>query len=112
MASLCVGCAGVKVGTVSPEDYISQRRGDVLTTGKLSASARDVLTSLAISPERCRENVSDCAQLLTRSDVIGMERQLATAAELWLQEAMRQERQGVTGHQRFEGLLGVQPRYV
>ena len=107
MASLCVGCAGVKVGTVSPEDYISQRRGDVLTTGKLSASARDVLTSLAISPERCRENVSDCAQLLTRSDVIGMERQLATAAELWLQEAMRQERQGVTGHQRFEGLLGA-----
>ena len=33
------GCAGVKVASVSTQDYIAQRRGDVLTTGKLSAAA-------------------------------------------------------------------------
>ncbi len=44
------GCAGVKIATVSTEDYIAQRRGDILTSHKLSASARDTLTSLAMFP--------------------------------------------------------------
>lgn len=38
--AVCAGCAGVKVSSVSTQDYIAQRRGDVLTTGWLSASAR------------------------------------------------------------------------
>ena len=59
IAALCAGCAGVKVRTVTAKDYVSERRGDVLTTGKLSTSARDVLTSLAVQPDRCQQNRSE-----------------------------------------------------
>ena len=62
IAALCAGCAGVKVRTVTEKDYVSERRGDVLTTGKLSTSARDVLTSLAVQPDRCQQSVDPCAQ--------------------------------------------------
>ena len=107
IAALCAGCAGVKVRTVTAKDYVSERRGDVLTTGKLSTSARDVLTSLAVQPDRCKENVDHCVQALARTDGIDAERQLATLAELWLQEALRQEKSGAEAQPRFEDALGA-----
>ncbi len=107
IAALCAGCAGVKVRTVTAKDYVSERRGDVLTTDKLSISARDVLTSLAVQPDRCQENLEHCVQALTRTDGIDAERQLAALAELWLQEALRQERQGSAAQPRFEDALGA-----
>ena len=107
IVALCAGCAGVKVQTVSAKDYVSERRGDVLTTDKLSTSARDVLTSLAVQPDRCKETVDHCVQALTRTDGIDAERQLATLAELWLQEALRQEKQGAEAQSRFEDALGA-----
>ena len=33
---LMTGCAGVKVSFVDSSDYVALRRGDILTTGKLS----------------------------------------------------------------------------
>ena len=107
IAALCAGCAGVKVRTVTAKDYVSERRGDVLTTGKLSTSARDVLTSLAVQPDRCKENVDHCVQALARTDGIDAERQLAALAELWLQEALRQEKPGAEAQPRFEDALGA-----
>lgn len=107
IVALCAGCAGVKVRTVTAKDYVSERRGDVLTTGKLSTSARDVLTSLAVQPDRCKEHVEPCVQALKRTDGIDAERQIATLAELWLQEALRQEKQGSTAQPRFEDALGA-----
>ncbi len=68
IAALCAGCAGVKVRTVGAKDCMSERRGDVLTTGKLSTSARDVLTSLAVQPDRCQQSVDPCVQALTHTD--------------------------------------------
>ncbi|MEN9397625.1 MAG: hypothetical protein RLZ81_2155, partial [Pseudomonadota bacterium] len=107
IAALCAGCAGVKVRTVTAKDYVSERRGDVLTTGKLSTSARDVLTSLAVQPDRCQQSVDPCVQALTHTDGIDAERQLATLAELWLQEALRQEKSGAEAQPRFEDALGA-----
>ena len=40
---LLSGCAAVTVSAISPADYLQQRRGDILTTGKLSAAASEVL---------------------------------------------------------------------
>lgn len=38
-SALCLsGCAGVKVNAIKNDDYLALRRGDVLTTGNLSAS--------------------------------------------------------------------------
>lgn len=92
MAMLCTGCAGGKVATLSTEDYILQRRGDVLTKGELSASARDTLVSLAVDPKLCREHVSTCEEALSDRQGIDDEHRLATQSEIWLQEALRMER--------------------
>lgn len=107
IAALCAGCAGVKVRTVTAKDYVSERRGDMLTTGKLSTSARDVLTSLAVQPDRCQQNVDHCVQTLTHTDGIDTERQLATLAELWLQEALREGKHGSAAPSHFEDALGA-----
>ena len=83
------GCAGVKIATVSTEDYIAQRRGDILTTHKLSASARDTLTSLAIVPEQCAKDIAHCTTRLTELWNIDTEQRMAALAEVWTQEALR-----------------------
>ncbi|HEX4844272.1 MAG TPA: hypothetical protein VFV57_11420, partial [Limnobacter sp.] len=43
LLALCLGlqgCAMVSVGSVSTQEYVSNRRGDVITTGELSNAAR------------------------------------------------------------------------
>lgn len=89
LAILLSGCAGVKIATVSTEDYIAQRRGDILTTNKLSASARDTLTSLAIAPEQCAKDIPHCSSRLTELWNLDTEQRMATLAEIWTQEALR-----------------------
>ncbi|XOT95033.1 alpha/beta hydrolase, partial [Alcaligenes pakistanensis] len=89
LALLLSGCAGVKIATVSTEDYIAQRRGDILTTNKLSASARDTLTSLAIVPEQCAKDIPHCTSRLTELWNLDTEQRMATLAEIWTQEALR-----------------------
>lgn len=96
MVLWCTGCAGVKVATLSTEDYIAQRRGDVLTKGELSAAARDTLVSLAVDPKLCREHVGACEQALSERQGIDDEHRLAAQSEIWLQEALRMERRRAT----------------
>ena len=85
------GCAMVSVGSVSSEDYLSARRGDVLTTGQLSASARTALQVVGTNEGRCNTNISECRKLLIASIGISDEQRLSTISELWLQEALQNE---------------------
>lgn len=85
------GCAMVSVGSVSSEDYLSARRGDVLTTGQLSASARTALQVVGSDQNRCNANISDCRKTLMASIGLSDEQRLSTLSELWLQEALQNE---------------------
>jgi pimeloyl-ACP methyl ester carboxylesterase len=85
------GCAIVSVGSVSSEDYLSARRGDVLTTGKLSASARTALQVVGIDEARCNSNILACRKALIASAGLGDEQRLSALSELWLQEALQYE---------------------
>ncbi len=85
------GCAMVSVGSVSSEDYLSARRGDVLTTGQLSASARTALQVVGTNEGRCNTNISECRKLLIASIGLSDEQRLSTISELWLQEALQNE---------------------
>ena len=85
------GCAIVSVGSVSSEDYLSARRGDVLTTGKLSASARTALQVVGIDEARCNSNILACRKALIASAGLGDEQRLSALSELWLQEALQTE---------------------
>ena len=83
---LLTGCAGVTVSSISPSDYLAERRGDILTTGRLSNTAREVLRVVGITD--CRERPLACRGALQRSDGLSEEQRLSALSELWLEEAL------------------------
>lgn len=88
VAWLVAGCAGVTVGSISPAEYLAQRRGDVLTTGRLSTSAQEVLRVIGSDAELCRENGQTCRQALAESPGITDEQRLSALSEVWVQRAL------------------------
>ncbi|MGK5055755.1 esterase/lipase family protein [Janthinobacterium sp. LB2P49] len=101
-AALLSGCAAVTVSAISPADYLQQRRGDILTTGKLSASASEVLRIIGSDIAACEANTGSCRADLARSELLSDEQRLATLSELWLETALAEEKQG--GHPSAERL--------
>lgn len=83
------GCAGVKVNAIKNDDYLALRRGDVLTTGELSSSARIALQIVGISAKDCRKDLDLCRDAVVRNPGLTDENRLSTLSELWLLEAMR-----------------------
>ncbi|KQP39050.1 triacylglycerol lipase [Pseudorhodoferax sp. Leaf274] len=83
---LLAGCAGVTVSSVSPAKYLAERRGDVLTTGRLSETAQEVLRVVGIAD--CRERPVACRGALGISGGISEEQRLSALAELWLENAL------------------------
>ncbi|MDQ0072305.1 triacylglycerol esterase/lipase EstA (alpha/beta hydrolase family) [Variovorax boronicumulans] len=87
-ALLLAGCAGVTVGSISPSEYLAQRRGDVLITGKLSTSAEEVLRVIGSDAEQCTANGQACRQALADSTGLSDEQRLSALSEVWLQVAL------------------------
>ncbi|MBF8224025.1 alpha/beta fold hydrolase [Halomonas sp. 328] len=85
------GCAGVKVGTLSPQDYFALQRGDVLSTGEFSAVARAALQVVGLDERGCRGDVAACRARVADSIGLDEEQRLSTLAELWLWQALEQE---------------------
>ena len=52
---LLSACAGVRVSALDTDEYMSQRRGDVLTTGQLSASVGVALQVTGIEADACEK---------------------------------------------------------
>lgn len=90
VALLLSGCAAVSVSSVSPNAYLAERRGDVLTTGRLSASAQEVLRVVGI--DDCRERPLVCRDLVVQASGITEERRLSVLSELWLEAALAEEK--------------------
>lgn len=86
---LLSGCAGVKVSEVDNQDYLSLRRGDILSTGELSMTSRTALQVIGRDEKQCRANLTNCRLALRRSEGLSTENLLATLSELWLQEALQ-----------------------
>lgn len=82
------GCAGVKTVSVDTADYISLRRGDILTTGELSASSYAALQVIGLSERSCLKHLDTCRDRLKHSTGLANEQRMATLAELWLQQAL------------------------
>jgi triacylglycerol esterase/lipase EstA (alpha/beta hydrolase family) len=81
------GCAGVKVTAVSNNDYLTLRRGDVLTTGNLSTSTAVALQVVGTDEKRCLTDVPTCRAALQSRIGLSDEQWLSALAELWLKEA-------------------------
>ncbi|MGF6638875.1 hypothetical protein OKW39_006091 [Paraburkholderia sp. MM6662-R1] len=85
---LLCGCAMVTVSSQGPEQYIAMRRGDILSTGRLSAATRDTLHIAALDGNTCQREPLDCINTISTVDGINTDRRLSSLAELSLQMAI------------------------
>jgi pimeloyl-ACP methyl ester carboxylesterase len=91
---LLSGCAMVRVSSLGPEQYIAMRRGDILSTGRLSAATRDTLRVAALDEGTCPREPQLCIDSITTVTGLSVDRRLASLAELSLQRAMAQTPNG------------------
>ncbi len=97
---LLSGCAGVKSVSVNTNDYMSQRRGDILTTGEMSSAVGVALQVVGINEKQCRTTPEQCRSQLTENIGLDDEQRMSALAELWLQEALAMDQK------INEGILG------
>jgi pimeloyl-ACP methyl ester carboxylesterase len=90
VAGLFSGCAMVRVSSLGPEQYIAMRRGDILSTGRLSAATRDTLRVAALDEGTCQRTPQECIDSIATVAGINIDQRLASLAELSLQMAMAQ----------------------
>ncbi|MDR3400346.1 MAG: alpha/beta hydrolase, partial [Pandoraea sp.] len=84
------GCAMVEVRSLGPEQYIAMKRGDILSTGKLSVSTEDVIRVAGLDETICAKPSLDCIDALGRAKEIDIDRRLAAMAEMSMQLAIAQ----------------------
>lgn len=89
------GCAtlrqfgpSVQVASVTPGQYIALKRGDILTTGKLSAATTETLRVAGLDEAACARPGLPCIEAMEASIVVREEDKRSALAELWLQHAM------------------------
>ncbi|WP_313439509.1 alpha/beta fold hydrolase [Stenotrophomonas sp.] len=92
---LLSGCAtlrqfgpSVQVASVTPGQYIALKRGDILTSGKLSAATMETLRVAGLDETTCAKPGLPCIEAMESSIVVREEDKRSTLAELWLQQAM------------------------
>jgi len=85
---LSSGCAMVKMKAVSNTDYVMLKRGDILSTGKLSALSQESLSVIGLTESDCSKDLITCRQTVATNDGLQSEQRLSTLAELWMQEAL------------------------
>ncbi len=90
-ACLLAGCAGVRIRPVSTQEFITQRRGDILSSGALSIAARDTLSVIGQDPAPCRRDPAPCIEALSSPSGLGTEKRLSALAELWLARALNED---------------------
>jgi pimeloyl-ACP methyl ester carboxylesterase len=89
---LVTACATVKVEDTSPREYLTARRGDILSTGRLSQATTSEFFSHDIALESCVKEESDCIERLLDAEGRTIDDDaLAAIAELAMAEAIRRD---------------------
>ena len=87
---LLSGCASVTVSNINSEEYLVQRRGDVISQGRLSDPTNTVLTALGLTD--CENRMQYCINSVGESSVTDNESKISALAEMWLFRAMRAQK--------------------
>lgn len=89
------GCAtlrqfgpSVQVASVTPGQYIALKRGDILTSGKLSQATMETLRVAGLDEGVCAKPGLPCIEAMEASIVVREEDKRSSLSELWLQYAM------------------------
>jgi triacylglycerol esterase/lipase EstA (alpha/beta hydrolase family) len=99
--ALLTGCStfapAVTTRALTPGEYLALKRGDVLTTGKLSAATRETINVAGLLDTRCVDDIPTCAGALSISGGVSEERRQSALAELWAARALLLQSQGAAG---------------
>ncbi len=95
-ASLLLGgCAilqefkpSVAVKPMTAGEYITLKRGDILTTGELSSATWQTIEVTGLDVDACAKPSTACIDALREVPGISSERRLSALSELWLQQAI------------------------
>ncbi|MBB3342523.1 alpha/beta fold hydrolase [Luteimonas sp. RC10] len=89
------GCAilrefgpSVAVTPMTPGETIALQRGDILTTGRLSAATAQTIRVAGLDTAACVQPSIDCIRALSGVEGIADERLQSALSELWLQHAL------------------------
>ncbi|MCD9029546.1 alpha/beta hydrolase [Luteimonas sp. BDR2-5] len=103
LASTLGGCAilrefkpAVELRPVSAGEYIAMQRGDILTSGQLSAATTQALRTSGLEAT-CAQPSPACIDALSTQAGLSDERRLSALSELWLQRAMAHAHQSDAG---------------
>jgi pimeloyl-ACP methyl ester carboxylesterase len=88
LSSGCAFMPAVGVRTVTPRQYINAKRGDILTTHRLSAATVETIRAAGLNDGPCAKPSPTCIDALGEANGLSHERQLLALSELWLQRAM------------------------
>lgn len=78
----------VEVHTLTAEEAIELKRGDILTRGKLSDATVQSIRVAALDAQACAKPISaDCVEALAAVTGVATDRRLAALSELWLAQA-------------------------
>src|SRR5262249_755369 len=92
---LAGGCAAGLENPVSPAASLAGRRSGVLTTGRLSTAAREVIGIVGIVG--CQGDSPGCRRALLTAPGITDEQRFSTLAELWTEAALAADKAGTGG---------------
>lgn len=92
---LLSGCAvlrefkpAVEVAAMTPGEYIALKRGDILTSGKLSAATLETIQVAGLDDGACaKPEAADCIHALSDIQGLAAEQRLSALSELWLHQA-------------------------
>lgn len=90
VAVLLSGCAMVRVNSLGPQQYFAMRRGDILSTGQLSAATQATLRVAALDEGSCQSAPQACIDTIASVGGLNTDQRLASLAELSLQMALAQ----------------------
>jgi triacylglycerol esterase/lipase EstA (alpha/beta hydrolase family) len=90
---LCLNaCAMVGVSRINAHDSVSEQRGDVISTGRLSDQSVQSLNVVALTARDCERAFPRCVETVLHSPGLNDEQRLSALAELWLGRAIKADR--------------------
>ncbi|WP_266159117.1 esterase/lipase family protein [Dyella silvatica] len=89
---LCLqACAMVDVSHIKSHEYVTERRNDVMATGKLSDWTIQSLNVVALTADSCAKAFAECTETVAHSPGLDDEQRLSALSELWLGKAIKSD---------------------
>ena len=99
---LLAACTSVKVSTQDSAQYMNQRRGDIISSGRLSQQTVSSLHVVGIEAKTCSNTPKTCLDAISQTKALNDEQRLSAASEIWLMQAMKNDQVSLANASPYE----------